>query len=316
MENRKSKTSQNNHKGLITCLKIFAVIFLFVFILLLGWIAGIIWLIFFRKNMASDPDKQKKYTIGISIASALSFIFFIYTVITAPPSPTSLVLSTTSEHQILDIDSDYIINIEYEPEGASLSSVRYIVDNSKCAKITSDADNPSILILHTTGEGTINVTATKNDVTSNTLSFEIVDSERIEREKNEAEEKQRLEEERLAAEASKQAEEERLAAEASKQAEEERLAAEASKQAEEERLAAEASKQAEEERLAAEASNQTTPETSSSPTSNTTNSTMVWVDDTAKRYHKKNGCGMDNAYQVTLEEAINMGKTPCGRCYK
>ncbi len=43
---------------------------------------------------------------------------------------------------------------------------------------------------------------------------------------------------------------------------------------------------------------------------------LVWVDDTAKRYHRKNGCGMDNAYQVTLEEAIAMGKTPCGRCYK
>ena len=51
-------------------------------------------------------------------------------------------------------------------------------------------------------------------------------------------------------------------------------------------------------------------------TSNADNSIMVWVDDTAKRYHSKNGCGMDNAYQVTLEEAINMGKTPCGRCYK
>ena len=50
--------------------------------------------------------------------------------------------------------------------------------------------------------------------------------------------------------------------------------------------------------------------------SNTGDSTMVWVDDTAKRYHRKNGCGMDNAYQVTLEEAINMGKTPCGRCYR
>lgn len=44
--------------------------------------------------------------------------------------------------------------------------------------------------------------------------------------------------------------------------------------------------------------------------------TMVWIDDTAKRYHRKNGCGMDNAYQVTLEEAIQKGKTPCGRCYK
>lgn len=43
---------------------------------------------------------------------------------------------------------------------------------------------------------------------------------------------------------------------------------------------------------------------------------LVWIDDTAAKYHQKNGCGMDNAYQVTLEEAKAMGKEPCGRCYK
>ena len=71
-----------------------------------------------------------------------------------------------------------------------------------------------------------------------------------------------------------------------------------------------------------------TPEPTTAPTSEPTvtptpepaasseGSILVWVDDTAKRYHRKNGCGMDNAYQVTLEEAIAMGKTPCGRCYK
>lgn len=64
-----------------------------------------------------------------------------------------------------------------------------------------------------------------------------------------------------------------------------------------------------------------TPEPTPAPTPEPTpmsadNSVMVWIDDTAKRYHKSNGCGMDNAYQVTLEEAIAKGKTPCGRCYK
>lgn len=49
---------------------------------------------------------------------------------------------------------------------------------------------------------------------------------------------------------------------------------------------------------------------------NSSYSVMVWVDDTAKRYHKKNGCNMDNAYQVTIEEAEAMGKTPCGNCYR
>lgn len=58
------------------------------------------------------------------------------------------------------------------------------------------------------------------------------------------------------------------------------------------------------------------PEQSAQAAQDTSNDVMVWVDDTAARYHKKNGCGMDNAYQVTLDQAIAMGKTPCGRCYK
>ena len=44
---------------------------------------------------------------------------------------------------------------------------------------------------------------------------------------------------------------------------------------------------------------------------------MVWVDDTAAKYHRKSDCsGMDAAYQVTKEEAEAMGKTPCKRCYR
>lgn len=54
----------------------------------------------------------------------------------------------------------------------------------------------------------------------------------------------------------------------------------------------------------------------SDTTSQNAEGPLVWIDDTAKRYHRKNGCGMDNAYQVTLDEAIQKGKTPCGRCYK
>lgn len=61
---------------------------------------------------------------------------------------------------------------------------------------------------------------------------------------------------------------------------------------------------------------QPTPVPTEAPTPQPGDSTIVWVDDTAKRYHKKNGCGMDNAYQVTLEEALKMGKTPCGNCYR
>lgn len=44
---------------------------------------------------------------------------------------------------------------------------------------------------------------------------------------------------------------------------------------------------------------------------------MVWIDETANKYHSKSDCsGMDNAYQVPKEQAEQMGKTACGRCYK
>ena len=56
--------------------------------------------------------------------------------------------------------------------------------------------------------------------------------------------------------------------------------------------------------------------TSSTQSSSSGSSAKVWVDDTAKRYHKSStSCGMNNPYQVTVEEAERMGKTPCGRCY-
>lgn len=45
--------------------------------------------------------------------------------------------------------------------------------------------------------------------------------------------------------------------------------------------------------------------------------TLVWVDATAKKYHRKSDCsGMDKAYQVTKEEAIAMGKDACKKCFK
>ena len=43
---------------------------------------------------------------------------------------------------------------------------------------------------------------------------------------------------------------------------------------------------------------------------------MVWVNGTGKKYHRRSDCSnMKNAYQVTEEEAENMGKEPCKKCY-
>lgn len=43
---------------------------------------------------------------------------------------------------------------------------------------------------------------------------------------------------------------------------------------------------------------------------------MVWIPQSGKKYHSHAGCsGMKNPEEVTLEEAEEMGYTPCKRCY-
>ena len=53
-------------------------------------------------------------------------------------------------------------------------------------------------------------------------------------------------------------------------------------------------------------------------TNDTPNIQMVWVDDTAPKYHSSpypNHFKMDAPKQVTLQEALDMGKTACKKCY-
>ncbi len=42
---------------------------------------------------------------------------------------------------------------------------------------------------------------------------------------------------------------------------------------------------------------------------------MVWVYRTGQRYHSHHGCSGSDDWQVTLEEAQIMGRTPCKKCY-
>lgn len=50
--------------------------------------------------------------------------------------------------------------------------------------------------------------------------------------------------------------------------------------------------------------------------SNKKQQNMVWVNGTGKKYHKRSDCSnMNSAYLVTQEEAEDMGKDPCKKCY-
>lgn len=56
-------------------------------------------------------------------------------------------------------------------------------------------------------------------------------------------------------------------------------------------------------------------------TNTSTSSRIVWIDDTADKYHSSaeqpnHNFKMDHPYAVTEEEAIGAGKKPCGICYR
>ena len=60
----------------------------------------------------------------------------------------------------------------------------------------------------------------------------------------------------------------------------------------------------------------TTPPTEPPATAANSSGTMVWITTGGGKYHSDPNCSnMKNPYQITLEEAIAMGREPCKNCY-
>lgn len=54
---------------------------------------------------------------------------------------------------------------------------------------------------------------------------------------------------------------------------------------------------------------------SNAASASTDASSTVWISGSGKKYHTRPDCsGMENATQITLQEALDMGKEPCKRC--
>ena len=216
----KKSTTKANSSCLTTCFKGIGILCILGVILALGWIAGIIWLLFFRKKLDDAPKKQKKQTIIVSSLSVLSLSFFIFGI---GSDTTNKETSSTLPTQIVAESTEYPVIAE--PIETPLTDV--LPTHTPTVKPTVEpvaTPSPSPTPEPTatpspspTPEPTVQPTAKPTPVTQ---------------------------------------------------------------------------------------------------TSSSGSSAKVWVDDTAKRYHKSaHRCGMDNPYQVTVEEAERMGKTPCGRCY-
>lgn len=152
----------------------FGITLLIGFAIAFGWIAGIIWLIFFRKKLGSNPKKQKYVTIAVTALSALSFIFFVYSGVTNS-SPEPIIISCNVKGQELEVGQDYVINIKCSPKDAKSSNFIYNIDSTCATFGKSNADN-SKAILHTTAEGKVLISVSNGKIHSNTLEFNIADA--------------------------------------------------------------------------------------------------------------------------------------------
>ena len=159
---------------LITALKILGIFILLPVIIAFGWMAGVIWLLFFRKKLNYNPEKQKKTTIIVSILSVLSLILMMNWPITNTTLK-SIEISSDVSGQELEINQDYIIDVTYKPDHASNLNFTYNIDSS-CATFDKSGNDNEKAILHTKSEGTVTLSVYSNTISSNSLSFTIVDN--------------------------------------------------------------------------------------------------------------------------------------------
>lgn len=66
----------------------------------------------------------------------------------------------------------------------------------------------------------------------------------------------------------------------------------------------------------AEGDSETTAPEGTDSSAETTESRIVYVTPSGKRYHYSKSCAGNNAKETTMDEAIAAGKTPCGTCAK
>lgn len=157
---------------LIVLAAILAISFIYL-VIGFGWIVGVVWLIFFRKKII-NPAKRKYTTIGISLFSVFSFGIMVYALAFAPPSVNKIVISSDMEGKKLEINQDYLINIEYKPENSEYNLLKFNIDTD-IATFQKKDDTNNQAILHTLSSGTLTIYVSNGSTQSNSLKFDIID---------------------------------------------------------------------------------------------------------------------------------------------
>ena len=196
----------------------------------------------------------------------------------------------------IDIKENKEIILEILPNNANSEDLELCTSDSQIAILeksdVEDTENKITLKIKPMAEGNCEIyVKSKNGIESNKIVLKIVDNERIEKEKKDAEEQAKKEAEE---QAKKQAEEQ-----AKKQAEEQ-----AKKQTQSTTNASSQTK----------SSQQGTTSSSTQSNSNNTHGKSVYRTPSGKRYHFDPDCGGKNSYQTTLDAAKSSGLTPCKKC--
>lgn len=290
-----------------------------------AWILFIPAIFLYRRKFREEPLRKKKYTAALGTLSLLSLCTFGYAQASAPDVE-KISISPTSNYE-MDVNSEYPINIQVQPEGARPKKLELVTDNGLLTLDYSRGES-SCLIKSSGKTGESNVyLKTPDGKNSNAIHISVTDKKAEAKKKAEEEAKEKAEKEaklQAEAEAKQKAETEakqKAEAEAKQKAEEARLQAEAAakQQAEEEaRLQAEAQakQQAEEEaRLQAEAEAATAQEAEAAAAQPVEQ--MVWLSATGDKYHRIPNCGNmnpDKARQIPLSQAEGSYQA-CKNCW-
>ena len=308
----------SNGSCLITCLKGCLLIILSP----LYWIYGVIWFIFLRKKLNNDPKAKKKATTKCAIFTALSLLIFgiarSNNSATPPTEPAAIVAEseTLTEQEISEKttpqDNFKDIPNKQLPVEETETVVEEIVSGETAVEETISEETT---VVETIPEETaVEETISEETTVVETIPEETTVVETIPEETTVVE---TIPEETTSESVSPNSEQENELYTQLTEAETTPVISNETTSVE--TPVVEQSSENSNDSVTTDDVTQTTPEPTTPPvvpTTSQSDTTMVWIDDTAKRYHKKNGCGMNNAYQVTLEEAVAKGKTPCGRCYK
>ena len=93
-----------------------------------AWILFIPAIFLYRRKFRAEPLRKKKYTAALGTLSLLSLCTFGYAQASAPDIE-KISISPTSNYE-MDVNSEYQLNIQVQPEDARLKNLELVTDGS------------------------------------------------------------------------------------------------------------------------------------------------------------------------------------------